>query len=280
MCAPCSASYGSRVLTSFLLLLCCGCLTGVTTVLFGFGGGFVTVPVVYAFSAATAGADAMHVAVATSAAVMIVNAALATVAAARTGDLRPEFLHPLALFIAVGAVAGAAISTAVPDRVLQLLFAAYLLITIADIVLRAGFITTPDRPGTRPMPLPPVSGVGIGAVAALLGVGGSVMTVPLLRRAGLPMSEAVAMANPLGLPVAVTATVVYALATPVAAPAGSYGHVDLVAAAGLLAGALPTIGLLKRSPPAIPDRFHAIIYPVFLTVVLVGMITAACAVNS
>ena len=32
----------------YLLLLCFGVLAGVTTVLFGFGGGFVVVPLLYA----------------------------------------------------------------------------------------------------------------------------------------------------------------------------------------------------------------------------------------
>ncbi|MGW9211440.1 TSUP family transporter [Embleya sp. NPDC055664] len=56
-------------------------------------------------------------------------------------------------------------------------------------------------------------GAGIGAVAACRGVGGSVMTVPLLRRRGLPMADAAAMANPLSLPVAMVASIVYASPT-------------------------------------------------------------------
>ena len=31
----------------YLLLFLCGCLTGVSAVLFGFGGGFVVVPLLY-----------------------------------------------------------------------------------------------------------------------------------------------------------------------------------------------------------------------------------------
>ena len=49
----------------------------------------------------------------------------------------------------------------------------------------------------------------IGWVAALLGVGGSVMTVPLLRRRGSSMAEAAAIANILTLPLSFTATLTY-----------------------------------------------------------------------
>ncbi|MCV5863407.1 sulfite exporter TauE/SafE family protein, partial [Escherichia coli] len=51
----------------------------------------------------------------------------------------------------------------------------------------------------------------IGTIAALLGVGGSVMTVPLLRRHGHTMRECISAANPLSLPVALCGAVTYAI---------------------------------------------------------------------
>jgi hypothetical protein len=155
----------------------------------------------------------------------------------------------------------------VGDGLLRILFAVYLGATILDSLIRRGFLH-----GGRPRPLGPATtslgGVGIGAVASFLGVGGSVMTVPLLRRRGLPMAHAVAMANPLSLPVAVVATVVYLMA-----PTGAGGgNVDLVAGAALLAGSLPTIPLARRLLPRIPDRAHAVAYVVLLVAALVGVL--------
>ena len=103
-------------------------------------------------------------------------------------------------------------------------------------------------------------------VASFLGVGGSVMTVPLLRRRGLPMVEAAAMANPLSLPVAVIATAIY-LTGP-----GPTGVVDPLAAAALLAGSLPTIALSRRLLPPIPDRAHAVAYVGLLIAALVAVL--------
>lgn len=60
-----------------LVLVLIGVLAGLTTVLFGFGGGFVTVPVIV-WADGALGAAAPAVAVATSAVVMVVNAAAAT----------------------------------------------------------------------------------------------------------------------------------------------------------------------------------------------------------
>ncbi|CDK66317.1 Integral membrane protein [Klebsiella pneumoniae IS10] len=63
-------------MNEIVIIALAGFTTGITTVLFGFGGGFVVVPFVYQLmlrQPAIAG-NAMHVAVATSTAVMIFNA--------------------------------------------------------------------------------------------------------------------------------------------------------------------------------------------------------------
>ncbi|MFE9244052.1 sulfite exporter TauE/SafE family protein [Nocardiopsis sp. NPDC006938] len=263
------------MLSSTLLLLALGCLTGVTTVVFGFGGGFVTVPVVYAVTLARAepGVDAMAVAVATSTAVMVVNSLSATWAQHRAGRLRRAYLWPLAAPIGLGSAAGALAATVAGGTAQHALFVAYLAVTIADSVLRRGFLT--PSPGSTPrVPRPGTTravGLGIGAVTGFLGVGGSVMTVPLLRRRGLSMGEATATANPLTVPVALAGTLVYALCgTGGAGTAhGHLGSVDLAAGALLLTGSLPTIAVVRRVTGRIPDRAHAVSYVILLTVVLV-----------
>lgn len=262
------------MVTSLVLLLAFGVLTGVTTVLFGFGGGFLTVPVIFGFTAASSGAATMHVAVATSTAVMVVNSLIATAAHARAGRLRREYVWPLIAFIAVGAALGSLAAARVDDRVLHVVFLVYMVITIADCVVRSGFLT---RGGDgEPRPLGPVGGTvggaGIGAVASALGVGGSVLTVPLLRRRGLPMSVATSMASPLSAPIAVVATVVYAWFGTAAPQTGQVGYVDLVAAAALLCGSIPTIAILRRLPGRIPDRVHAVTYLALLVAATIAMV--------
>lgn len=263
-----------EVIDSLLLLVLFGCVTGVTTVLFGFGGGFVTVPIVYAVTRVSAPGDAMHIAVATSTAVMIVNSVSATLTLRRSGLLRRDLLWPLVAFVALGSVLGALAALRVADTVLHLLFALYLGLTIVDSLVRRGFLGAvgEGEPRALPRATATLGGVGIGAVASFLGVGGSVMTVPLLRRRGLPMKQAAALANPLSVPVAVVGTVVYAAAASGKSPGlaeGRLGYVDVVAALALLAGSLPTIAILRRVTPRIPDRAHAIAY--------VGLLAAALA---
>jgi uncharacterized membrane protein YfcA len=266
-----------RVLTFVLPLLALGLLTGVTTVLFGFGGGFVVVPVVYHVTRAQAdpGVDPMAVAVATSTAVMVVNALSATLSQHRAGRLRRDYVWPLAAYIGVGAVLGSLVATAVGGGAQRVLFIAYIAVTLLDTLLRKGFLTRDPDAGPRLLGrrTTTAGGVGIGAVTSFLGVGGSVMTVPLLRRRGLPMGEATAMANPLSLPVAVAGTAVYALFGEGGGDGpGHLGSVDLVAGALLLAGSLPAIAVTRRLVGRVPDRVHAVSYVVLLAVVLAAFV--------
>ena len=218
------------------------------------------------------GNSIMAVAVATSTAVMVVNSLSATWAQYRAGRLRRDHLWPLAAYIGLGSATGALAATAAGGSVQYVLFVVYLVVTITDSLLRKGFLTR--SPGTVPRTPGPGTargvGLGIGAVTGFLGVGGSVMTVPLLRRRGLPMGEATSMANPLTVPVAVAGTLGYTLwgTGGAGADQGHLGSVDLVAGALLLAGSLPTIALVRRYVGRIPDRAHAVAYVVLLIVVL------------
>lgn len=258
-----------------LVLVLIGVLTGLTTVLFGFGGGFVTVPVIV-WVDASLGPMAGTVAVATSAVVMVANAAVATVATprpilARVGDRRT-----LLVLLAIGGFLGSVAALVVPAGVSSWGFAIYVAITIIDTLARPGFLrpaTTVRDPARRAIP----TGLGapIGAVASFLGVGGSVMTVPLLRRAGLPMGHAATLANPLTLAISIPAAAVFLPArhtTNLQGAVFAVGIVDIGAAAFLLLGAIPVIVVLRRRPPRIPDRVHASAYVVLLVLVLVAMV--------
>lgn len=236
------------------MLILVGIVVGLTTVLFGFGGGFVAVPVMTVV-AASAGADAPHIAVATSALVMLVNAAVATAATRRSvlGVLSGRWA--LFALLAVGGALGAAAARFVPGALIRWGFVAYVAITAVDLLLRPGFLrpAAPERAPGRGV----TDGLGlpIGALAALLGVGGSVMTVPLMRRSGASMAVATALANPLTLAIVAPAVVVGMIgSTPVP---GLVGAVDVPAAGALLLGAIPVIVALRRRPPRIPDAVHA-----------------------
>ena len=265
---------------SVLLLIGIGALTGLTTVLFGFGGGFVTVPVIV-WADAGLGSAAAHVAVATSSVVMAVNACIATGATDRAILRQLRGSTALLLLLAAGGAAGTIAARWAPGVVTQWAFVAYLTITITDLLLRPGFFRprTTARSGQEgDAAIPAVLGAPIGAIAAFLGVGGSVMTVPLLRRSGRDMRTATSLANPLTLAIAVPAMAVFLTeeAPPRAAAAVFLaGPVDLGAAAALLAGALPVIITLRQHRPRLPDSLYSRSYLALLILVTAAMVIAS-----
>ncbi|BBI48810.1 hypothetical protein HORIV_12310 [Vreelandella olivaria] len=154
-------------------------------------------------------------------------------------------------------------------------FIGYLSITIADAILRPGFLHQAGS-DVRPMGrlVTATTGTLIGAVAALLGVGGSVMTVPLIRRRGASMTAATAMANPLSLPMAVSGTATYVLLSANRPALGDWyaGYLDLRALLVLAIGSWLGIRLASTWIGRIPDRIHARVYLLLLTMVLVVMV--------
>lgn len=265
----------------YVWLAACGVLAGVTTVLFGFGGGFVVVPLLYQAlthmraTGAPVGSHAMQIAVATSTCVMIFGSAMATAKHQRAGSLDWAVIGPLVVSIAIGSALGAATASAVQGSWLRWAFIAYVSLTVVDCWLRPGFLSQPTQGAQPARAQTALTGVVIGWIAALLGVGGSVMTVPLLRRRGVSMTGATAMASPLSLPVALVGTATYAVLSwggMASLGSGYVGYVDLRAFLALVVGSYAGIRVASPFIGRIPDRVHARVYVGLLIAVVVSML--------
>ena len=262
----------------FLGLVLIGCLVGLTTVLFGFGGGFVTVPIITLVDA-DLGQDTARVAAATSALVMLVNAIVATVSTKRSTLAHLKGRWWLLGLLALGGGLGAFAGRFAPEVMLQWGFVAYIAATAIDLLARPGFFrrkaAVVDEVGEVSeggRGIAAVWGVPIGGLASFLGVGGSVMTVPMMRRSGATMTVATTLANPLTLVIMSPAVLVTILTPATIGAPGIVGSLDLVAAAALLIGGLPLIVFLRRRVPKIPEILHAWGY--FVLLVAAGVVVA------
>ena len=266
-----------------LFLAMAGVASGITTVWFGFGGGFITVPLLVSVLAAQhlsvngQGNRVMQIAVATSAAVMLFSSLVATLRQKQLLRQLAGVLKPLWLMIAVGGIIGAVAAQFSSGQWIRAGFVAYLLLTLLDCLFRPGFLrTTPvGNAGIRPVKHSALAGLVIGLIAAFLGVGGSVMTVPLMRRRGATMIQAAALANPLTLPMALTATLTYAVSSlwhSASVVPGLVGYIDVQAAAILMAGSFIGMWLAGYAVSLVPDQLHARLYPWLLSLVLAAMI--------
>jgi uncharacterized membrane protein YfcA len=139
-----TARDGERYRWTFSMpLALAGCfLVGVTSSLFGIGGGPIQVPMLISLLNYPE-----HVATATSHAVLALTSLLATIAHALQGDYRTDWLPTLATAVGalVGAPFGARASRHVPGRVLVRILAGMLAFIAARMLLPHGAATSEER---------------------------------------------------------------------------------------------------------------------------------------
>lgn len=265
----------------FFILFFFGILTGICTLLFGFGGGFIIVPVLYSLLTLSISPDnpihqsAMLIAVATSTCIMIPNTALATYKHISMKTLQWSYIRPILPYMALGGFIGASIALFINPGWIRWGFIIFLLFTIIDSSFRSGFLlprTTSFTPLNHSKTA--TAGLSIGALAAFLGVGGSVLTVPLMRRRGATMTQAAAMANPLSLPMATIGTLTYLFLAKPTTPLGNeyLGYVNIHATYALILGSWLGIHLATPWLNTLSDKKHAITYLVLLYLVLIVML--------
>jgi uncharacterized membrane protein YfcA len=216
-----------------------GVVAGFLAGLFGIGGGMIMVAAL-AFALPYLGvpeAHVMHMALATSLACIVLTAiARRRACAARFGDVAGDGLASAGLVL--GGRIGASLAGRAPDAWLRIGFAIYCLLTAATL-FAARKAPASDGRHTAHGPLLSVAALPIGAVSALVGIGGGSMLVPLLVWRGHAAVRAVGTSAACGLPVALASALGYVVAarhTDAVLPIGAIGYVHLPAAALLALG--------------------------------------------
>jgi len=211
-------------------MLATGCVAGVMAGLFGIGGGIVIVPVLE-LTLGFLGVDPairMHVAVATSLATIIPTSLASARAHHKRQSVDLQIVKRWAIFVLLGALAGAWIAAQVHGRVLAMVFATLaLLVAIKMLFLPQSRNLTDDVPRG---PLMPVIPAAIGCLSSMMGIGGGTFSVMTLTLFNQPIHRAVGTAALLGLVISLPGTVGFVIAgwNDVRVPPGSFGYVSLV----------------------------------------------------
>jgi len=224
------------VTIALILFLALGAVAGVLAGLLGVGGGLVLVAAL-AWLLPTMGIPpeaAMHAALASSLASIVLTAA----AAARAHAGRGSVLWPTVAWMVPGLLLGGWLGSGVAVRIdgdmLRYIIAGYCLIAAAQLLFGK---VRDEGDGRMPAPRGPLmsaAGVGIGAVSAVVGIGGGSMTVPLLVWRGIAPVRAVGTSSACGVAIGLASAVGYALHAPAGAlPQYAIGYVYLPAAIGV-----------------------------------------------
>ncbi len=262
-------------MTEWLIYLAVGAGAGLLAGLFGVGGGLVIVPVlVWVF--AGVGIDAavgMHLAIGTSLATIIFTSISSVRAHHRRGAVQWPVVRQLAPGIVFGTALGALVADQMPTDMLRTVFGVFELTVAAQL----GFALLPEAHRTLPARFGMgLAGSVIGAVSAVVGIGGGTLTVPFLLWCGVTMRQAVATSAACGLPIAAAGAVSFALTgwNNAALPPQAIGYVYLPALIGVAASSivLAPLGahLAHNLPTQVLKRFFALFLAVLGVKMLLG----------
>ncbi|MFT3755423.1 MAG: sulfite exporter TauE/SafE family protein [Pseudoxanthomonas sp.] len=256
-----------------------GVIAGILAGLLGVGGGLVLVGAL-AWLLPLYGVPkeaAMHVALASSLASIVLTAASSAWSHSRRGSVLWPTVAWMVPGLLLGGWLGSGFAVRVDDTVLRWIVAGYC--TLAALQLLFGGNGKAAGGGEVPAPRGwPMSaaGAGIGAMSSLVGIGGGSMTVPLLVWRGVAPVRAVGTSSACGVAIGLASAAGYALHAPSGAlPAHAIGYVYLpaaigVAAASVLAAPWGTRLAHRISGLALKRVFAAFLLAVAASVVIGG----------
>lgn len=240
------------LLITLVLLAFVGAVAGFSSGLFGIGGGAVMVPALF-FTFRSLNVDpaiVMHISVATSSAVIIINSIRSVRSHYARDSVDMGLLWPkrwwnsYALWIGVGSFLAAAILAPVlSSDSLTVIFAIIAMLVAVQLILgRPEFALRSSVPGGMG---PPLVGGSIGSLSAIMGIGGGSLSVPFLTLCGVPVHRAVGTAAGFGLAIALPATLGFIISGWGIAgrPVGSLGYVNMFGFALIVACAWPCVPL-------------------------------------
>lgn len=261
-----------------ILYIFIGLLSGFFGGLLGIGGGLIAVPsLLFTFYLINLPQTyAMQLAIGTSLGAMIFTAASSAWAHYRQKGVYWDFFCKLAPGILIGTILGSLIADYLPSKELKLIFGLFILI------IGFSFLVPPETLMIKnPLIQPNIShmslmGVVIGTTSSLLGIGGGIMTVPVLTLFQVPLKNAISTSAVTGFLIAVVGAVSFLyLGLDKETISGSLGYLYLPAfiPIGIAAALAAPFGakLAYRLPQIVLSR----IFGIFLIIVGITMIAIA-----
>jgi len=251
---------------------------GLLAGLLGVGGGIIVVPALdSALSLAGVSPEvAMHIAVATSMATIVPTSISSARSHARRGSVDFAVVKRWSVPIVAGALGGALAASYLNGRVLAGIFGTVALLSALKMLLPLDRVVLhPSLPTGLAGALLPAS---IGAISAMMGIGGGTMSVPAMTLCGEPVHKAVGTAALLGLWIATPATVGYLLAqvpVPQALPPLTIGYVSLLGFALIAPLSWGVAPLGARLAHALDRRKLSAAFGIFLLAVAARMLHRA-----
>ncbi len=257
-------------------LLATGVAAGFIAGLLGVGGGIVIVPVLFYVLSALGVDDAvkMHIAVGTSLSTIIFTSASSVRAHYKRGAVDFDLLRSWGPPILVGVLVGTLIASISTGPLLTTIFG-----VLALVVATYMAFSRPDWRLSDHLPtgiLNNAIAALIGALSAMMGIGGGTFSVPTLSLCGYPIHRAVGTAAAIGFIIGVPGAIGMMISGWGRAelPPLSLGFVSLAGLILILPTSMLTAPLGARAAHALPVRWLKLAFAVFLAATGIRMLTS------
>lgn len=191
-------------------LLVLGAFTGFCAGLFGIGGGGIMVPVL-AFLFARQGFAAeqiVHLALGTSMAAIVPTACASVLAHHRHRAVLWSVVIKMAPASLIGTFLATSLAVDLSPEPLAIFFALFMAVVAVQLILDRKPKPHRQLPGVAGLSL---AGSGIGAISALVAIGGGSLTVPFLLWCNQTIKQAIGTSAALGLPIAAVGALGYVI---------------------------------------------------------------------
>ena len=277
--APIEKVVVHEVLLFIALLSAAGIIAGLTSGLFGVGGGFVVVPALLAvFPYLTDQTeDLMMVAVGTSLASIVVSSARSVHAHSKRGAVDFQLLKDWALWVIAGVAGGLAIASVADSKRLILVFAVGVLIYATCFLFPSLFERFKGRWSMPTGPGKVLLASGLGGFSALLGIGGGTIMVLTMVLCNRPIHQAVATASGVGFLIGLPGMIGFLLMGLGAEnlPTGSVGYVNLPALLAIALFSLIAAPIGARWAHRLDGAQLKQVFGVYLVIVSIAMFVKA-----
>ncbi|MBT6210236.1 MAG: sulfite exporter TauE/SafE family protein [Woeseia sp.] len=257
-----------------IAMLATGAVGGVLAGLLGVGGGIVVVPVLeWVLELNGVSPDIrMHIAVATSLAVIIPTSLSSARAHNKRGAVDMRLAKQWTPFILIGAVFGTIVASRVGGAVLTAFFGGMSLLVAIKMALpldnRKLVSEVPRSFATNAIPMT------IGAISSMMGIGGGSLTVPALTLMNEPIHKAVGTSALFGLMIGIPGTLGFIFAGwgNESLPPGCLGFVNLVGMSFIAPTTVLAAPLGAKFAHNLSRRKLSLLFGLFLSLVAIRMI--------
>ena len=253
------------------ILFLAGGAAGFIAGFFGVGGGILLVPILLLHfqSLGVAGDVLTHLALGTSLCVVTFTSLSSGIRHARQGNVVWRAVVLLAPASIVGAWCGSLAAAMMPGASLQRIFAVVVLLAGVQMVRRPPRGDNDDTPAIRPAGIL-VFGVLVGAISSLAGIGGGLISIPVLVRVfRFPVKRAIGSSSATIVATALAGTIGYMVqgAGNVLLPDHTAGFVAYPDAIPVIVASVPMAHIGARVAHSTPPSRLRIVFALFLFLV-------------